>query len=121
MDQSWSWLGWLLAGLATFVAVRASIRFDVNEWLRERRKRKENNLRRLCPHAHLIMDNGSPAVRGAYISPMGTTAWQCQLCGDITYDRDAIDEGAEYWSRHPDELITRQKEIARRAKKLGLD
>ena len=119
MDQIWDWLGWLLAGLATFVAFRTTVRFDVNEWLRDRRKQKEDNLRLLCPHARPVIENGTHAISSTYISPVGTTAWQCQMCGDVTHDRDEINDAASYWARHPDQFIRRTKDIARLAKKLG--
>ena len=38
MDGIWEWAGWAVALIASVVAIRTTIRFDVNEWLRDRRK-----------------------------------------------------------------------------------
>lgn len=119
MDDAWQWLGWVAAGVASIVAIRGSVRFDVNEWLRDRRTRKKENLRALCPHARFADENGNWVLQSSYISPMGTLAWQCQQCGNVTHDRAGIDEALKYWAAHPKELIERQKEIERRARKLG--
>ena len=44
------WGGWALAAITGILALRANVRFDVNDYLKERRKRLEGNLRSLCPH-----------------------------------------------------------------------
>lgn len=113
------WLWWLVAVAITIVTVRATVRFDVNEWLRDRRRQKEEKLRSLCPHAVPTIHDGKPAIRGMYVSPSGTTAYHCQLCGDVMYDPGAIDEVMAYWGRNPDKLLARNKEIEKLMKKLG--
>ena len=50
MPEGWQWLGWIAAFIAAVVAIRATVRFDLNEWLRDRRTQREENLRALCPH-----------------------------------------------------------------------
>ena len=38
-DILFQWLGWVLAGLLVLTAaVKGTVRFDINEWLKERRK-----------------------------------------------------------------------------------
>ena len=79
MDQVWGWLGWLAAGLATIVAIRGSVRIDVTEWLKERRRQKETNLRLLCPHASGGVDEvGNPGILSAYVS-LGSPTLGAQL------------------------------------------
>ncbi len=120
MEQVWSWMGWLAAGLATIAAIRGSIRFDVNDWLKERRHQKEVNLRLLCPHASPEIDeNGNIGIRSAYVSPMGTTAHHCEMCGAITHDWNEPVRQAHYWAKNPDEFVERLKEMKKLAKKLG--
>ena len=41
--------GWAVAILTGVLAIKATVRFDVNEWQKERRKQKEERLRSLCP------------------------------------------------------------------------
>ena len=102
MNDFWGWFGWgVVALLATVVAIRGTITFDVNEWLKERKKKKEENLRSLCPHAQMVQEGGEYGVRSTYISPMGTLAWQCQNCGDVTHDEAAVREINAYWAKDP--------------------
>ena len=119
MEQVWTWLAWLLVIVLSVVAIRASVRFDINEWLRERSKQREKNLRMLCPHTDFSNEDGKLVLRSSYVSPLGTTAWQCQKCGDITHDYSEVDRLMNYWAKHPDELSERNKRTLKEAKKLG--
>lgn len=114
---------WLVAiaaiVLTSIVVFRATLRFDVNQWLRDRRQHLDENLRILCPHVRAVTENGKIMVYSTYVSPSGTLAWQCQMCGDVTHDKDAIDAGQKYWAENLDELVARHKRIDKLAKKLG--
>ena len=112
------WLGWVAAGVASVVAIRGNVRFDLNEWLRDRREQRKENLRTLCPHARFADDNGKLVLRSSYVSPPGTTAWQCQECGDVTHDHAVVDEALNYWAAHPKELHERREEIESRVRRL---
>ena len=79
--------GWVIAVLVGVFAFKTKVQFDVNKWLKDRRKLKERKLRMLCPHVMpTTVDDGQLVVQSTYVSPTGTTAWQCQRCGDITHD-----------------------------------
>ena len=120
MDEIWSWIGWLAAGVATIVAIRGSIRFNVNEWLKERRHQKEENLRLLCPHVSAEIDeNGNTVIRSQYTSPIGTAAYQCEKCGAITHDPDEPIRQGRYWRDNPKKLVERFDKMKKLAKKLG--
>ena len=119
MDETWNWLFWIAAFVAAIIAVRGIVRFDVNEWLRDRRKQKEESLRALCPHVKPIYVDDKPAMRSTFVSPSGTLGWQCQTCGTFTHDEASIDENTEYWLSNPRELTKRLKKRSRLAKKLG--
>ncbi len=122
VDMLWDWKGWVvtaIAAIAAMIAIRGSIRFDINEWLKDRRKRQEETLRSLCPHISVEEQDGDLLIRSAQISPSGTTVWQCQSCGDLTHDKHAIDQGTRYWAENPDALVKRQRRIEKLARKLG--
>ena len=110
---------WIAAFIAAIIAIRGTIRFDVNEWLRDKRKQKEENLRALCPHVRPIYSDGKPAMHSTFVSPSGTQAWQCQLCGAVTHDEVMIDENTKYWLSNPEELTKRFKRMSRLTKKMG--
>ena len=92
----------------------------LTEWLKERRRQTEENLTLLCPHVTWEVDNsGTVQVRSTYVSPSGTMAWQCQLCGSITNDTGHPSRVAQYWANNPKALIKRHKKMSRLARKLG--
>ena len=116
MDTVIQWLGWTLAVLfGGTLLLKGEIKFDVNEWLRDRRKHKEENIRLLCPHVQGFTQNGKQGLRSTYISPAGATYWECQQCGRITHDWDEVRENLERWVNNPEAYLERIK----RQNKLG--
>jgi len=106
-----TWGGWLLAFVATVFAVKTTIRFDLNDWLKERRNRRKEQLRSLCTHVDITQKGEDFEVRSTFVSPFGTTASQCQSCRHVTHDRAWIEENTMYWAQHPDEWVERMKQI----------
>ena len=104
--------------IATMFAIKGTIKFDLNQYLRDRRAQQEENLRLLCPHIDTWRENGKLRIRSTYISPPGATAYQCQLCGRVTHDQRQIEADMEYWGTHQKALLKRLKTAARRSKKL---
>ena len=74
-------------------------------------------MRALCTHVALANIDGRIEVRSTFISPFGTTAWQCQECYHVTHDTTWIKENTNYWASHPDEWLKRAKQIEKLAKK----
>ena len=59
--------GWLIAlVLAGIIALRADIRFDVNQWIKDRREHRLRYLKSLCPHAELVEEEGRYTVVSVY-------------------------------------------------------
>ena len=123
MDAFASWLsenGLAIIGmLIAAVAVRGVIKFDVNQWLNDRRKRLEKNLRMLCPHHYIINEGDEVIIATEFVSPPGTLAWQCQRCGRISYDEHKINQESKYWAESPNALMERKKQMEKVVKKLG--
>ncbi len=117
--ESLNWIGWLLALVASVFAFKANVRFDVNAWLKDRREEQKERLRALCTHVHVAENNGAFVVRPAFVSPAGALAWQCQICGTWTHDRELAKENTAYWATEQVALRRRLDEIDRLAKKLG--
>lgn len=115
----WNWIGWIAAFIATIFAIRGNVHFDVNEWLKEKKKQNAIRLMMLCPHGRMTYENGKPVFRSTYISLPGATAWQCQQCGDVTHDYEVIKEISQYWASNPDKFIDNYKKSKKLAKKLG--
>jgi len=123
MDAFTSWLsenGLAIIGmLIAAVTVRGIVKFDVNQWFNDRRKRLEENLSMLCPHVRTVVRGNTVEVYSTFISPPGTVAYQCQRCGQITYDESAIGTQVQYWCANPNALSERNNEMEKAAKKLG--
>lgn len=116
-------LYWILglAGiiLSSILVIRTNIRFDFNEWRRDRRRVLDENIRILCPHVRVSSEGGRYTIHSTYISPSGTLAWQCQMCGDVTHDQQSTEAVQKYWANNLDKLAERHKKMEKLARKLG--
>ena len=71
------------------IAIRISIKFDINEWLKDRKKANLIRMRNACPHVSVTnTEDGNSAWQSLFISPPGTMQWQCQQCGATKYIQD---------------------------------
>ena len=118
-DEILSWAGWLVAIVASLFLIRGTVRFDVNKWLENRREQKLDNIRALCPHMRVSFDGDRIMLNSTFVSPPGTTAWQCQVCGIITHDGGAVEASTKYWAENINELSKRNKKINKQLKRLG--
>ena len=123
MDAFTSWLSEngltiILAILAVF-AIKGNVKFDLNQWLKDRRQALETNLRALCPHVNVVKHEGKTAIRPLFVSPPGTAAWRCERCGVVVNDPDYVDEICQYWIDNIDALVKRNEQMNKLAKKLG--
>ena len=123
MDAFTSWLSEngltiILAALAVF-AIKGNIKFDLNQWHKDRRQALEENLSLLCPHVRIIKHEGKTGVTSLFVSPSGTLAWQCEVCGKVVNSPNYSEENNRYWVNNVDALIKRNKQMNKLAKKLG--
>ena len=79
MNEIWVYISAAIALIAGIFAIRATVRFDVNEWLRDRREQRINRLRALCPHIRTLWEEGRTRPASAYVSPIGAVTWHCQV------------------------------------------
>ena len=119
MDNIAGWIGWVLFLLFLLASLfRGGLKFDINEWQKERRQRKRDSLRALCPHAVIQQVEDKFMVRSTYISPPLVAAFQCQLCGHVTHDQAQIQQELSYWSKNSPALLERIEKINKLGKKL---
>ena len=96
------------------------VRFDVNEWFRDRYERRRDQVKVLCPHAEPVLDeDGDRRIRSFFVSPSGTLNFQCGRCGLVVNDEDIIYRLMAYWEQHPKDLSAREKKFQSHLKKLG--
>ena len=113
------YMGWVVAAIVGAFALRANVRLDINALLKDRRERKEETLRLLCPHVEPDWENGKAFIRSRYTSLSGTSVWTCQDCGKQTSDRTEVERVGEYWAEHPVELLELRKKMNKLARRLG--
>lgn len=113
---------WLIAGVVLGVVGILSfrVRFDVNEWFRDRHQRDLELVKTLCPHAEPALDqSGNPSIDSFFTSPRGTFSWQCGRCGLITNDAEMVQRQIAYWAEFPDRFLEQEKKFQKHARKLG--
>lgn len=111
--------------IGTVVALKFTISFDVNEYIKDRRAWKQEvriaRTRALCPHIDIVEDeDGDTGLRSAYISPSGTTQYQCQNCGHRTYGVGHIEGDLRMWGEDLEALVERLKEFREAARRANL-
>lgn len=107
----------IIAVLMGVIALRVNIAFDVNDWLKERKKREMTRLRNICPHTSILERNGEIHIQSDFESPPGTIQWQCSTCGIIANNVDG--SHIQNWLKNPKDLIKRKKLFQKKMKKAG--
>ena len=113
---------WVITGVILGVVGILSfrVRFDINEWLRDRRQSRLNQLKTLCPHAEPVLDeDGKPAIDSLFTPLAGTISWQCGRCGTVVHSRDTIERQMAHLLQHADIWLEREQKFQKLAKKLG--
>jgi len=123
MDAFTTWLsenGLIIIGMIlAVVTVRGTVKFDINQWINDRKKQQEQKLIALCSHHYLFKDGDGIKVGCHFISPPGTSAWQCQKCGHLTHDDLKMKIDTKYWAQNPGALEEQNNRMTKLAKKLG--
>lgn len=114
----WYVLSGTVASIAITFILKVSLhmKFDVNEYLRERRKiqrhKRDTILRNKCPHARLDQTG---------IATLISRDGRCEQCGHV-FHTIPLEATSEYWKGEgkAEELDRRQKDFIKAAKKFGL-
>ena len=112
-------LDWFLAAIFGLISIISlSVKFDLNEWLKERRRIKEKRLQRqlreACPHAYIL--------KGKHITqfiPQNDGAWKCEGCGKVTYDGNFVKNIPNHWNNNPKEYMRAHEEYQKLIKKFN--
>lgn len=107
----------IIALLIGVVALRVNIAFDVNDWLKERKKIKLTKLQNICPHVSIFKKDENLQIQSDFESPPGTLKWQCSTCGMIANNVD--ESHIQYWLKNPKDLIKRKELLQKEMKKAG--
>ena len=116
MDDLNIWITILVAIIGFIIGkLNIGLKFDINKWQEERKKRLTMNYQNTCPHI-FFHPNGKPEI--LYQSPAGTLNWICRQCRHTRIDRPSSDEFT-HLLKNPDDYIKRYKKLKKLSKKLG--
>ena len=121
MESLVEYMGWVVAAIAGAFALKTKVKFDVNEWSKEKRRRREDRFKEICPHAEIEhSDDGQIRVHSRYVNRSeASIIWECRDCGKTTGDKNEGERVEIYWASRLKELCKRKKEMHRLAKKLA--
>ncbi len=119
MIPTWEIVLYIFLAIVTTVVVRIGFKFDINEWLKERRTVQQAKLKNMCPHASLGKTDGELFITSHLGSPPGTTQWHCQQCDSVFFN-DVLADNIKYWQENPKVLQDQQEAFYKQAKKMGL-
>jgi hypothetical protein len=115
------WWQWLILIIAGAIAVRFTLKFDLNRYLENRRKIKLAQLKNICPHGRIIDIKGNQIkFESLFSSPVGTLKWVCSQCGCIVDHEDDINRINESYKKNPSLVLEKQKKFIKEAKKLKI-
>lgn len=105
----------------SIIAIRISLKFDINKFLENRRKIKLAQLKNICPHGGIIdiMEN-QVKFESYFSSPVGTLNWVCSQCGCIVDHEDDVNRINERYKKNPHLILEKQKRFIKEAKKLKI-
>ena len=111
----------LILIIAGVIAIRFSVKFDLNQFLKDRRKIKIDQLKNICPHGRIasITDDGKVTFESFFVSPVGTMDYVCSQC-NVIIGKEQVSRINEKYRDNLDLVFEKQKEFAKRVKKLGL-
>ena len=115
--------GWAIIGVigAILGVLSLRVRFDVNEWLRDRHNRRLDQAKNICTHTKInVLADGSAEISSFFRSPSGTTQWMCDRCGLVALGEEFAREQMTYWAAHPKRYLEQERRFSRHMKKMGL-
>lgn len=107
-----------LSFIASFLVVKFSLHFDINEWLKSKTEARKQKLHNLCPHMTIEKQGDELKVVSLFVKPVGAQQWVCTQCNGTTYHHD-FDAAHKYWTNNIPEFNKSRKAFLKLAKKLG--
>jgi len=105
--------------VVSIIAIRISFKFDLNKYLENRRKIKLDQLKNICPHGRIIKVNDNFAFESFFVSPVGTMDYVCSQCNAVI-GKEHVNRINERYVKNPKLVFKKQKEFAKKAKKLKI-
>ena len=104
--------------IGAMVAFKFMFTVDIVRWLEYRQKRLREKARMICPHTEIVKSEETISVQSTFISPRGTIAYRCMLCGLVEPDESLAERAVQVWASDLDGLAKRHKKLRKLIKKL---
>ena len=107
--------------IISIIAIRISFKFDLNKYLENRRKIRLDQLKNICPHGRIIdITDNRVTFESFFLSPVGTMNYVCSQCGCIVESEEDVNRINERYSKDPELILKKQKELIKKSKKLKI-
>ncbi len=122
MTLNFTELLWLIIAVSiAVIAIKITISFDINEFLKSKSQRLLMKAKNVCPHARFMKSHdGKHGIQSNFVSPSGTTNYICTTCQLIVYKINDEDLRIRYFLENPNELNRKIKKFEKLIKKAGL-
>lgn len=115
------WWQWLILIFAGAIAIRFSLKFDLNQFLKDRRKIKISQLKNICPHCKIeFVDKNKIKVEPYFYSPMGTLNHVCSRCGCVVPFEEDVNRICGNYAKNPKKWLKNENKFIKQMKKLKL-
>src|SRR5690606_23572374 len=104
MELTFTEIIWLIIAVSVaIIAIKITISFDVNEFLKSRNEKFLLKAKNHCPHARFMKTpDGKFGIQSNFVSPSGTTNYICTTCQLVVYDINDENTRIQYFLENPD-------------------
>lgn len=111
----------VILALAIIAILHFGVKFDINEYIKSRKKRHQKLAQSYCPHMDFIpRSDNSFQVNSLFYTPFGTPNWFCSRCGAVLPyepDQEELKAKATYYLNHPKAYKKAMRKFDKHAKK----
>lgn len=111
----------LIILIIIFGSIAFKFKFNVNDYLRDRREIKKDQLKNVCPHIRITNIQGKEIqVQSMFNTSYGTFIWMCSQCGLIVNSEDEVNRIMNNYEKDPSKIAEQQEKYYKKAKKLKI-
>jgi len=92
--------------LSIIAIFKVSVQFDLNEFLKARKKRHARKAQHYCAHMEFQDHKDGLMCISLFESPSGTNQWICKTCQLIinNFNQEEQKRNSEYWLKNPSQF-----------------
>jgi hypothetical protein len=116
------WWQILILIIAGAIAIRFSVKFDLNQFLKDKRKIKIDQLKNICPHCKIEFDKDKKQIKAEsyFYTEIGNPNYFCRRCGCMVPFEENATKICENYAKDPQRWLEQEKRFIKEMKRLGL-